>query len=133
VCLQSLTKTTLTPNETFPNKKDIFTIIFTVTSLLDIAQQKTVSTVWVKKFAFIIWEKKKSKSYFRISCNKNKFVPKLKDYGDPLNNQKLIVKYFSSLWKEKERFYFKFSLFFLKDKEVIRVCVQIHQHFQYIS
>ena len=38
----------------FSNKQDIFTVIFAIASLLDIAQQKTVSTVRIKKFGFII-------------------------------------------------------------------------------
>lgn len=44
--------------KSFCNKQDIFTVIFAIASLLDVAQQKTVSTVRIKKFCFIIWKKK---------------------------------------------------------------------------
>lgn len=43
--------------KSFCNKQDIFTVIFTIASLLDVAQQKTVSTVRIKKFCFIICKK----------------------------------------------------------------------------
>ena len=68
-------------------EKDVFTIIFAITSLLDIAQQKAVSTVWVKKFGFIIC-KQRFINHILISDHshdENKFIPKLKDYGDLLS------------------------------------------------